>query len=189
MSWIREIETQDAQGELKAVYDRLLESRGKVANILKVHSLNPGSMRTHLEMYMQLMFGRSRVSRGEREAIAVAVSAANDCTYCVNHHVEALARFEKDPARLEQLAADYSKVGDLSQRHRAILDYATRLTRTPAEVSENDLSKLRVAGLSDEEILDVALVTAYFNFVNRMALGLGVTFSEDELKGYTEAAE
>ena len=188
MSWIREIEIENAQGELKAVYDQLLESRGKIANILKVHSLNPGSMRTHLEMYMQLMFGRSRLSRAERETIAVAVSAANDCAYCVNHHAEALARFEKDPARLEQLGADYSNVGDLSQRHRAILDYATRLTRTPAEVSENDLTRLREAGLSDEEILDAALVTAYFNFVNRIALGLGVTFSEDELKGYTETS-
>jgi uncharacterized peroxidase-related enzyme len=187
MSWIREIETEEAQGELKVVYDQLLESRGKVANILKVHSLNPGSMRTHLEMYMQLMFARSRLSRGEREAIAVAVSAANDCAYCVNHHAEALGRFEKDPARLKQLAADYSKVTDLSERHRAILDYATRLTRTPAEVSERDMDKLREAGLSDEEILDTALVTAYFNFVNRMALGLGVSFSEDELEGYTEA--
>ena len=186
MPWIREIETQDAQGELKAVYDQLLESRGKVANILKVHSLNPGSMRTHLEMYMQLMFGRSPLSRGEREAIAVAVSAANDCAYCVNHHAEALGRFEKDPARLEQLVADYSKVADLSERHRAILDYATRLTRTPTAVAENDIAGLREAGLSDEEILDVALVTAYFNFVNRIALGLGVSFSDDELKGYTE---
>jgi len=189
MPWIREIETEDAQGELKAVYDQLLESRGKVANILKVHSLNPGSMRTHLEMYMQLMFGRSRLSRGEREAIAVAVSSANECAYCVNHHAEALGRFEKDPARLAQLAADYSKVDDLSRRHRAILDYATRLTRTPGLVSERDIDGLREAGLSDEEILDVALVTAYFNFVNRIALGLGVTFSDDELKGYAEAAE
>ena len=92
MSWIREIEIENAQGELKAVYDQLLESRGKIANILKVHSLNPGSMRTHLEMYMQLMFGRSCLSRAERETIAVAVSAANDCAYCVNHHAEALSK-------------------------------------------------------------------------------------------------
>jgi alkylhydroperoxidase family enzyme len=60
------------------------------------------------------------------------------------------------------------------------------LTRTPAAVSEHDMDYLREAGLSDEEILDVALVTAYFNFVNRIALGLGVSFSDDELQGYTE---
>lgn len=187
MSWIREIDEAEAQGELRAVYDQLLESRGKVANILKVHSLNPASMRTHLEMYMHLMFGQSKLSRAERESIAVAVSRANSCEYCVNHHAEALARYEKDAHRLERISQDYSSVEDLSPRLRAILDYATKLTRDPGNAAQADVEALRGAGLEDEEILDAALVTAYFNFVNRIAQGLGVSFSEQELKGYRDA--
>jgi len=183
MPWIREIETEDAQGELKAVYDQLLESRGKVANILKVHSLNPGSMRTHLEMYMQLMFGRSRLSRGEREAIAVAVSAANDCAYCVSHHAEALRRYVKDEEILGMLM-EADGLETLEPRLSNIVRHAEKLTSAPGAMTESDLGELRAVGLSDQDILDITLIVGYFNFVNRIALGLGVTFTAEELAGY-----
>lgn len=183
MAWIDEIEPEDAEGELHEIYDELIKKRGKVANILKVHSLNPGAMQGHLDLYMQLLYGRSKLSRGEREMIAVAVSRANNCDYCVNHHLEALARYEKDEARLAQLGIDYRKA-DLSERHVAMLDYVTRLTSQPSAVTEDYVGRLREAGFSDRDILDMNLVCAYFNFVNRIALGLGVEFTEDEMKGY-----
>ncbi len=66
----------------------------------------------------------------------------------------------------------------------AMLAYAVKLTRSPGDVSEEDVSMLRSAGLADNEILDVALVTSYFNFVNRIALGLGVGWTEEEISGY-----
>ena len=75
MAWINEIEEQDADGELRTVYDELLKSRGKLANILQVQSLNPGALKTHVDLYMHLMFARSGLSRKEREAIAVVVSS------------------------------------------------------------------------------------------------------------------
>ncbi len=103
MSWIEEIETDDADGELAKIYAELIEKRGKVANILKVHSLNPAAMSNHLDLYMTIMFGKSGLSRAEREAIAVVVSASNDCAYCVNHHVEALRRYIKDEETLKRM--------------------------------------------------------------------------------------
>lgn len=183
MAWIDEIEPEDAEGELRDIYDELLEKRGKIANILKVHSLKPGALQAHLDLYMQVVFGRSKLSRGEREMIAVAVSRANNCDYCVNHHLEALARYEKDEARLTQLGIDYRKA-DLSERHFAMLDYVTRLTSQPSAVTETCVEHLREAGFSDRDILDMNLVAAYFNFVNRIALGLGVDFNENEIRGY-----
>ena len=96
MSWIEEIEVSEAEGKLAASYAALIEQRGKVSNILKVHSLNPDALGAHLDLYMTIMFGKSGLSRAEREAIAVVVSASNDCEYCVSHHAEALRRYVKD---------------------------------------------------------------------------------------------
>ncbi|MEJ2159495.1 MAG: hypothetical protein P8X53_03305 [Chromatiales bacterium] len=79
MSWIREIDQGEAEGDLGELYADIVAKRGKVANILKVHSLNPGALKTHGDLYILLLFGRSRLSRAEREAIAVVTSHHNHC--------------------------------------------------------------------------------------------------------------
>lgn len=81
MSWIRVIDEPDASADLRAAYGRVAGARGTIANILKVHSLAPETMIRHLDLYRQVMFGRSELSRVEREEIAVAVSTANACDY------------------------------------------------------------------------------------------------------------
>lgn len=183
MSWIHEHEEETAQGEIAELYERLRAERGRVSNILKVHSLRPAALGHHLDLYMGLLFGPGGLGRGQREMIAVVVSRANDCDYCVSHHREALARYVKDSQQLDQLCADYRQA-DLPAATRAILDYADKLTRTPAEVREADVIRMREAGVADEDVLLANLITAYFNFVNRIALGLGVAYSEEEVQGY-----
>lgn len=183
MSWIEEIEVTEAEGKLAEVYAELLEKRGKVANILQVHSLNPNAMASHLDLYMSIMFGKSGLSRTEREAIAVVVSATNDCDYCVNHHTEALRSYIEDEEILQTLAsADGLEV--LEPRLGNIVIHAGKLTSAPSAMTESDLDPLRAEGLSDRDILDITLVVAYFNFVNRIALGLGVSYTAEELSGY-----
>ena len=81
MAWIRMIGESEAAGRLKELYARLVEPWGGVDNILKIHSLNPASLRGHYDLYKVLMRGRSPLSRAQREMIAVAVSAANHCRY------------------------------------------------------------------------------------------------------------
>jgi uncharacterized peroxidase-related enzyme len=81
MAWIRMIEESEAGEELRAEYQQASSRRGAVANILKVHSLNPAVLRRHLDLYVELMFGRSPLTRREREIVAVAVSASNRCHY------------------------------------------------------------------------------------------------------------
>ncbi len=183
MSWIKEIDEQEATGELAELYQVLVEKRGKVATILKVQSLNPRSLKNHLDLYMTLMFGKSGLSRAERESIGVVTSANNDCAYCVNHHEEALRHFEKDPQILQSVRTG-KNFDALPARSAAMLEHARKLTQTPGEVTAADIEKLREAGFEDHEILDLTQITAYFNFVNRMALGLGVVFTDDELQGY-----
>jgi uncharacterized peroxidase-related enzyme len=185
MSWIEEIEVTEAEGKLAETYARLMEKRGKVSNILQVQSLNPDSLDRHLDLYMTIMFGKSGLSRAEREAIAVVVSATNDCEYCVNHHTDALRRYIKDEDILQALAsADGLEI--LEPRLGNIVIHAEKLTSAPAAMTESDLDPLRAEGLTDSDILDITLVVAYFNFVNRIALGLGVGFTLEELSGYKE---
>lgn len=185
MSWIEEIEIDDADDALATTYAELVEKRGKVSNILKVHSLNPDSMRKHLDLYMTIMFGKSGLSRAEREAIAVVVSATNECAYCVNHHVEALRRYVKDEDTLE-LLTNADGLETLEPRLSNIVRHAEKLTSAPSAMTESDLGELRAVNLSDNDILDITMITAYFNFVNRIALGLGVDYSAEETSGYRD---
>jgi uncharacterized peroxidase-related enzyme len=183
MSWIEEIEVDEADGTLAEMYAELSKRRGKISNILKVHSLNPQAMSDHLDLYMTLMFGKSGLSRPEREAIAVVVSAANECEYCVNHHTEALRHYIEDEETLNMLATA-DGLETLEPRLSNIVRHAERLTVAPAAMTESDLEELRAVGLDDKDILDLTLIVGYFNFVNRIAVGLGVSYSDDELSGY-----
>ena len=183
MSWIEEIEAEEADGKLADMYAELTKKRGKISNILKVHSLNPQAMSDHLSLYMTLMFGKSGLSRLEREAIAVVVSATNECEYCVNHHTESLRHYVDDEEMLNLLAmADGLET--FEPRLSNIVRHAERLTAAPGAMTESDLEELRAVGLSDRDILDLTLIVGYFNFVNRIAVGLGVTYSAEELSGY-----
>jgi len=183
MSWIEEIEVSEADGKLAEMYAQLMKQRGKVSNILKVHSLNPAAMGDHLDLYVTLMFGKSGLSRLEREAIAVVVSANNDCAYCVNHHAESLRHYIDDEDALAMLmTADGLET--LEPRLSNIVRHAEKLTTAPGAMTEIDLGELRAVGLSDKDILDLTMIVGYFNFVNRIAVGLGVEFSDDELSGY-----
>ncbi|MGD9585063.1 MAG: peroxidase-related enzyme [Lysobacterales bacterium] len=183
MSWIKEIPPEQAEGKLGEVYAELQKKRGKVANILQVHSLRPDALTAHLNLYMDLLFAPGGLSRRQREMIAVVVSRGNNCDYCVSHHAEALARYLSDPEALRLISSDYRRHA-LAPADRALLDYAHKLTVTPSLVAEADISGLREHGFADADILLANLITAYFNFVNRIALGLGVAFTAEELTGY-----
>ena len=183
MPWIKEIDVNDAEGKLKEYYEELVKNRGKVSNILKIQSLNPDSMKEHLDLYMSIMFSKSGLKRDEREMIAVVVSSLNVCEYCINHHAEALNHYWKDDEKIQKLIKDFRHL-DLSGKQKTMLEYSEKLTLTPSEVNEEDISNLREVGFTDENILNINLIVSYFNFVNRIALGLGVEFNEEEMKGY-----
>jgi uncharacterized peroxidase-related enzyme len=185
MSWINEVQEVDADEKLKPIYDDLIKSRGKIANIPKVHSLNPEAHKAHLNLYMTIMFGKSGLSRKERECIAVVVSRADNCEYCVNHHAESLSRYIRDKKLLNQVKEDYT-LADLPERLMSLCHYAHKLTAHPGDQNPEELKHLSSLGLSDKDLLDTTLIVAYFNFVNRIALGLGVAFSSEELSGYKD---
>ncbi len=183
MPHIKTVELNKASGELKDVYSKVVGERGKLSNILKIHSLLPKTMITHLDFYMSIMFDKSGIRRADAELIATVVSAANKCDYCVNHHAEALKSYWKDDEKVKQASEDFRKL-DLTEKQNAMLEFAEKLTLYPGEMKEDDVKSLSEIGFRDEEILSITLITNYFNFVNRVANGLGVDFSEEEIKGY-----
>jgi len=183
MAWIRVLNRDEANDDLRTAMESVASSRGKLANILAVHSLLPRTMTAHMNLYQEVMFESSGLSREEREMIAVVVSATHQCPYCVLHHGKALNHYWNDEEKIARFVEDPESV-DLSPRMGAILDYAIQLTERPSGTEESDVACLREIGLSDAEILSVNLIVSYFNFVNRIALGLGVEFTEDELDGY-----
>jgi uncharacterized peroxidase-related enzyme len=183
MSWIRVIPEERAEGALSDVYGRIARSRGRVSNIMRVQSLAPGAMAAHLDLYLDLMFSKGGLSRAERELVAVVVSVANGCEYCSLHHAAALEAWWKAPERVERLMKNPDRA-DLSPREQALARYARTLTLSPNAVEAGGVESLRDAGLSDEEILQANMITAYFNFVNRIAVGLGVEAPPEEVGGY-----
>ena len=183
MAHIETITPDEATGELKEFYDTLIQSRGKIAEVHKIQSLNPEALVAHMELYLTIMFGKSPLKRYQREMIGVVTSAANRCEYCINHHEQALLAYWKDEDKTDQLIKNRSDL-DLSETDHLLCNLAEKLTLNRVQYYADDITKLQNAGLEDRVILDAVQVIAYFNFVNRMVLGLGVQFSEDEMKGY-----
>ena len=177
MPFIRVVRPEEATGALQKEYERVQETRGAIGNVWKVQSLHPESLGAHLALYQEIHFGEGPLSRRERELVATVVSRANDCNYCLTHHADAFGRHAQEPGLQMLVATDYTKA-DLSKRERAIADHAIKLTRTPGEVDKDDAEMLRRAGLDDRAILDLTLVVAYFNFVDRVASGLGVSLED-----------
>jgi len=174
MAYIQTICEKQADGHLADLYRRFASPGGTVDNVLKVHSLNPESLEAHCQLYLQAMHRPSPLSRTEREIIGVVVSRLNACGYCLDHHARGLARLVGEE-RADLVAALRSGEADapLTERERAIADYASKLAATPSAVGQADVDALRAAGLTDREVLDTAQAAAYFAYANRIVLGLG----------------
>jgi len=184
VSWIERIGYEQATGRLRTLYDRIRGPHGELDNILTAHSLRPHTLEGHMALYKNVLHHTGNLlPTWLLETIGVYVSLLNRCDYCVEHHFAGLRRLLADDDRATSIRAAID-TGDLEAfepRERAMLVYARKLTLDPASVSEADLERLRAAGVDDGEILEVNQVAAYFAYVNRTVLGLGVTTDGDVL--------
>lgn len=184
MSRIKTIPPSEAQGQLKEIYSQLEKQRGQIAEVHKIQSLRPESIVKHMDLYMEIMFSTSNLSRAQREMMAVVVSTVNNCAYCISHHGNALNNYWKDEDKLEKLKADYREAA-LSPQDLSLCKFAEELTLRPQNLEEIDPTTiLRNNSFGDAAILDAALVVSYFNFVNRLVLSLGVELEQDGGKNY-----
>jgi uncharacterized peroxidase-related enzyme len=165
---------QDSLDEdIDKYFSKCVEKLGLVPNVLRAYTGNPAKFRTFTAFYNQLMLDEetTRLSKLEREMIAVVVSSANHCYYCLVAHGQAVRQLSGDPQLGEMMVMNY-RVSELDARTRGILDFAWKLTLTPHEIGEADRQRLRDLRLSDQDIFDVCDVAAFFNYTNRMAHGL-----------------
>jgi uncharacterized peroxidase-related enzyme len=144
------------------------EKIGFVPNVLKAYAWHSVKFDAFTRMYNDLMLGESGLSKLEREMIAVAVSSANHCFYCLTAHGAAVRELSGNPILGEQMVMNY-RTADLTPKQRAMLDFAWELTRHPEEVDEEHREALRQAGWTDRDIWDIASVTGFFNMTNRIS--------------------
>jgi uncharacterized peroxidase-related enzyme len=154
--------------DLKAVYAKCVEKLGLVPNVLRAYSLRPQRLRNFMAMYNELMLAPSGLSKLEREMVAVVVSSANRCYYCLVAHGQAVRKLSGDPELGEMMALNY-RAAKLDRRQRVMLDFAWKLTVTPHDAGEADRALLREVGLAEADIFDLAETVAFFNLSNRMA--------------------
>jgi uncharacterized peroxidase-related enzyme len=154
--------------DLKVIWAKCVEKLGFVPNVFSTYSLRPKRLRNFMAMYNEIMLSPSGLSKLEREMIAVVVSSANRCYYCLVAHGAAVRALSGDPELGEMMALNY-RVAKLDVRKRAMLDFTWKLTTTPHLIDDADRDGLRAAALTNEDIFDLAETVAFFNLSNRMA--------------------
>ena len=155
-------------GEMQAYFAKCDEKIGFVPNVLRAYAHDNQKLEAFAALYNDLMLAPSGLSKLEREMIAVVVSSQNRCYYCLTAHGAAVRQLSGDPVLAEMLVQNY-RAAELPPRHRAMLDFAVKLTDAPWSVEEPDRARLREAGFSDRDIWDVAAVASFFSMSNRMA--------------------
>jgi uncharacterized peroxidase-related enzyme len=161
----------DYEPDTVKYFAKCVEKLGMVPNVLTAFTGRPAKLATFSRFYNEMMLGESGLSKLEREMIAVAVSSANRCYYCLVAHGQAVRALSGDPELGEMMVMNY-RVADLDPRTRAMLDFAWRLTETPHDIGEADREGLRAMGFSDDDIFDICDVVGFFNYTNRLAHGL-----------------
>jgi uncharacterized peroxidase-related enzyme len=145
------------------------EKAGFVPQVFLTLARRPAEWRAFFAYHDALMLREdSGLTKGEREMIVTTTSAANHCLYCVVAHGAILRIYEKKPLVADQVAINYRKA-DISPRQRAILDFAMKVCLHSDEVEEADFPALHAHGLNDEDIWDIASITAFFGLSNRIA--------------------
>ena len=166
-------ELQDLPEDIRTKILEVQDKAGFVPNVFLAFARRPAEWRAFFAYHDALMVpesvGReSGVSKGEREMIVTTTSAANGCLYCVVAHGAFLRIYEKKPLLADQVAINHRKA-DISPRQRAMLDFALKVCNASDQIEDADFEALHAHGLNDEDIWDIAAITAFFGLSNRMA--------------------
>jgi uncharacterized peroxidase-related enzyme len=165
---------QDIRDQVMAVQ----EKAGFVPNVFLAFARRPAEWRAFFAYHDALMtpetVGRtSGLTKGDREMIVTATSAANHCLYCVVAHGAILRIYEKKPLVADQVAVNHHKA-DISPRQRAMLDFAMKVCQSSHDIGDADFEALHRHGFDDEDAWDIAAITAFFGLSNRMANATGM---------------
>jgi len=144
------------------------EKSGFIPNVFLVLAHRPEEFRAFFAYHDALMDKPGNLTKAEREMIVVATSNLNQCQYCVVAHGAILRIRAKDPLIADQVAVNYRKA-DITDRQKAMLDFAVRVSTEAQKVSESDFATLKSYGFTEEDIWDIAAISAFFGLSNRLA--------------------
>ena len=159
---------EEVPEDIRARMLAVQEKAGFIPNVFLLLARRPAEFRAFLAYHDALMEKREGLTAAEREMIVVAISSANQCQYCVVAHRAILRIRAKEPAISEQVAANWRKA-DITPRQKAMLGFAMKVSEAAHLVGEPDRQALREAGFEEEEIWDIAAITAFFSMSNRLA--------------------
>ena len=155
---------EDIQARITAIQ----EKAGFIPNVFMALAHRPDELRAFMAYHDALILRPSGLSKAEKEMIIVATSAKNDCLYCVVAHGAILRIYAKDSKISEQIVTDHTKA-DITDKQKAMLDFAIKTATNAAQICEADLQLLRNNGFDDEDIWDIGAISALFALSNRMA--------------------
>ena len=162
-------ELKDVPEDIRMRILEVQEKAGFVPNVFLALARRPAEWRAFFAYHDALMLKEEgSLTKGDREMIVTATSAANKCLYCVVAHGALLRIYEKKPLVADQVAVNYRKA-DITARQRAMLDFAMKVCLRSDEIGEEDFAPLQAHGFSDEDVWDIAAITAFFGLSNRLA--------------------
>ena len=186
-SWIKMINDEDADEELKIALNEAKTPHGTVDNVLRVHSLRPSTMIGHMKLYKSVLHDKKNtIPMWFQETISSYVSMINNCNYSFENHWKNAVFLINDKEKSEEirLALENNKPENyFENKELALLIYAKKLTLNPGKINQKDFQELKKVGLNDGEILEANQIICYFNYVNRSINGLGVT-TQGDIVGY-----
>ncbi|TFV76435.1 alkylhydroperoxidase [Bradyrhizobium frederickii] len=158
----------DLPDDIRARILAVQEKSGFIPNVFLVLAHRPDEFRAFFAYHDALMDKPGNLTKAEREMIVVATSNLNQCQYCVIAHGAILRIRAKDPLVADQVAVNYRKA-DITDRQKAMLDFAVRVSTEAYKVSESDFATLKSHGFTEEDVWDIAAITAFFGLSNRLA--------------------
>ena len=186
-AWIKMISDDEANDELLDVLNLSRTPHGTVDNVMRVHSLRPATMRGHVALYRAALHDDANtLPTWFQETISTYVSILNDCDYSLANHWANARYLINDEVRANAIetALQARKPEDAFEGiELALLQYAEKLTLSPANMIESDITVLKAAGIDDCQILEANQIICYFNYVNRSLNGLGVS-TDGDIVGY-----
>lgn len=159
---------EDLPDDIRAHIVEVQEKSGFIPNVFLGLAHRPDEFRAFFAYHDALMEKDGGLTKGEREMIVVATSGLNQCIYCVVSHGAILRIREKNPLLAEQIATNYRKA-DITDRQRAMLDFAVKVSCQSCEINDADFTALHAHGFSDEDAWDIGAISAFFAMSNRIA--------------------
>ena len=167
MAFINIFDFEESSGLLKKEYEKGMRRAGRIWKILSIQSQTPQILQDSMRLYGSTMFGNTSLTKFDRELLAVVTSLTNECEYWIRAHLYDLRSETEDQKLIDQVAKDWKK-------HIELCKFAEKLTIDPKNINKNDIELLKTFEFNEIEISEIVQVISYFNYINRVADGLGL---------------